>query len=46
MFELVTMRRSTRACNDHEQVLNAFNDACEMTMALKDEPYPYAVTVN
>ena len=46
MFELVTMRRKKRACSDPKQVLAAFSEACELTLALKDEPYPYAVTVN
>lgn len=46
MFELVTMRRSSRACHDKAKVLAAFSEAQEMTLALKDEPYPYAVTVN
>ena len=46
MFELVKMRRAQRACNDLQQVLAAFSDSQEMTLALNDEPYPYAVTVN
>lgn len=46
MFELVAMRRAQRACTDPKQVLAAFSEATEMTLALKDEPYPYAVTVN
>ncbi len=46
MFELVKMRRAQRACNDLQQVLAAFSDSQEMTLALNDVPYPYAVTVN
>lgn len=46
MFQLVKMRRVQRACNNVQQVLAAFSDSREMTLALNDEPYPYAVTVN
>ena len=46
MFQLVKMRRVQRACNDVQQVLAAFSDSQEMTLALKDDPFPYAVTVN
>ncbi len=46
MFILPEIRRASRGCNDVKTVLESFSLAHEMTMALKDEPFPYAVTVN
>lgn len=46
VFSLVEMRRKSRAETDVEKVVQAFSQACEMTLAIKDEPYPYAVMVN
>ena len=46
MFSFIPMRKALRAVTSVEQVLQALNTAQEMTLAIKDEPYPYAVTVN
>ena len=46
MFAFIPVRKALRAVTSVEQVLQALNTAQEMTLAIKDEPYPYAVTVN
>ncbi|MBU3843426.1 MAG: pyridoxamine 5'-phosphate oxidase family protein [Candidatus Anaerobiospirillum pullicola] len=46
MFAFILVRKALRAVTSVEQVLQALNTAQEMTLAIKDEPYPYAVTVN
>lgn len=46
MFALASVRRAARAESDLQKVLAAFSDGQVMTLALRDDPYPYAVPVN
>ncbi len=46
MFTLAAVRRAARSESDPQKVLAAFAAGRVMTLALRDDPYPYAVPVN
>ncbi len=46
MFETVSVRRKERAQTSPAKVIEALFAGSQLTLALKDQPCPYAVTVN